>query len=294
MPSPVTVREPAVSGLFYPSQPDELFESIHRCFTHPMGPGLFPKNNPAASAERVECLIVPHAGYDYSGPVAAHSYNVAYNLFCQASESVTVVILGPNHYGIGSGLAVSPSDYWKTPIGLKMVNTTLRKSICDSCELIDVDDIAHMREHSIEVQLPFLQVISQKKADWSFLPISMMLQDIDTATQLGDAITRLVEKSTGRFLIIGSSDLTHYESQAQASTKDSSLLNQVSKIDLAGFYSVLESKMISSCGYGAIGTVLRICSNLGKKVGTLLKYATSGDITGDLSSVVGYPAVRFT
>ena len=169
------VREPAVSGIFYPSDPGELYESIHRCFTHPLGPGRFPKNRSGDTISRVECLIVPHAGYLYSGPVAAHSYNVAYDFFCEGGESTTVVILGPNHHGNGSGLAVSEADYWRTPIGVTSINKDLRNALRDACDLVDVDDSAHLREHSIEVQIPFLQVISHSRGEWSFLPISMML-----------------------------------------------------------------------------------------------------------------------
>lgn len=292
LPSGAVLREPAVAGMFYPSDPEILFESIHRCFTHSLGPGRFPTKRSGPS-KRVECLVVPHAGYEYSGPIAAHSYNVAFDIFCESKGTLNVIILGPNHYGIGSGLAISSADGWKTPSGVIDVNKELRRSLCNSCEIVDVNDGAHSREHSIEVQLPFLQAISRNSTGWSFLPVSMMLQDIETAIELGDAITKIISESPGRFLVIASSDLTHYESQVQAKLKDENLLDQVKKVDLTGFYTVLERSSVSACGYGPIAAVLHIASSLGKSAAAVLKYATSGDVTGDYSSVVGYPSVRF-
>ena len=148
-----------MAGMFYPSQPDELFETIHRCFTHPLGPGRFPTKHSHHYRERVECLIVPHAGYEYSGPIAAHSYEVAYDYLSDDRDDVTVLILGPNHHGVGSGLAVSSVESWKTPMGTIEVSKNMRDRLCESCELVDVDDLALVGDHSIEVQVPFLLVI---------------------------------------------------------------------------------------------------------------------------------------
>ena len=141
--------------MFYPSNPDELFETIHGCFTHSLGPGRFPTRSSTHSTERVECLVVPHAGYEYSGPVAAHSYEVAYNFLSDHKDNVTVLILGPNHHGIGSGLAISAAESWKTPMGKIEVSKELRERLCESCAIIDVDDVAHLGEHSIEVSNEF-------------------------------------------------------------------------------------------------------------------------------------------
>lgn len=292
LPSQVGVREPAVAGTFYPADAESLLESIHRCFTHPLGPGHFLNKSINALKEKTECLIVPHAGYEYSGPIAAHAYDVAYNFFNSNREHVSVIIIGPNHYGIGSALAISSANMWKTPLGNIEINKKLSKEILDICNIVRVDDSAHKNEHSIEVQVPFLQVVS-RKTEWKLLPISMALQDIDTSRQLGNAITELVLKSQDRFLIIGSSDLTHYEPQSQATNKDLNLLDQAKKMDLMSFYASLENKSITSCGYGAIATVMHVAHGLGKKKATILKYATSGDITGIYTSVVGYPSVRF-
>ena len=289
------IRLPAVAGLFYPINKEDLFESVHRCFTHPLGPGRFPQNKDSEKTKtnRVECLIVPHAGYEFSGPVAAHSYAVASSFFQASSDkATTVIIIGPNHYGIGSDLALSPTEYWMTPIGNVKVNVDISKELSSTCEILDNDELAHSKEHSIEVQLPFLQTVSKNKCNWSFVPISMMLQDLDTSEQLAKAIFDVINNSEGDFLVIGSSDLTHYEPQEQATEKDLKLLEQVRNLDLAGFYRVLERHSITACGYGAIATVMNVARELGRERGVVLKYSTSGDVTDDSSSVVGY-SVRF-
>jgi AmmeMemoRadiSam system protein B len=287
-------RLPVVAGSFYPADKDELFETIHQCFTHRLGPGAFPSSRSARKGFPTECLIVPHAGYDFSGPVAAHSYNVAFEFFHTAKNNAkSVIIVGPNHYGIGSGVTISRADSWETPLGTVRVDQQLSKELQHKCELIDRDDTAHSREHSIEVQLPFLQAISGCSGNWSFLPISLMMQDSRTATELGNAIFEFVVSHKGSFLIIGSSDLTHYENQEQAARKDSMLLRQTSALDLQGFYTVLQRENITACGYGAIATLMQIAKRLGRSRGELLKYSTSGDVTGEKSSVVGYSSMRF-
>ncbi len=166
-------------------------------------------------------------------------------------------------------------------------------AIQEKCDLIDSDKIAHSREHSIEVQLPFLQVVSGKTNPWSFVPMSLMMQDSRTAQQIGDAIFDIVKDSDKSFLLLASSDLTHYEPQEQATKKDHLLIAEASKMDLSGFYSTLQRNAITSCGYGAIASLMQVARRLRRSKGELLKYATSGAITGDNSAVVGYPSMRF-
>ncbi len=178
-----SIRLPSVSGQFYPSDRDELHELIHRCFTHALGPGKFPSASSVLNSQeisRVECLIVPHAGFIYSGPVAAHSYRIAFDFFQKFKDekNTTVVILGPNHYGIGSGIALSGATKWRTPLGDVKVASELGKILTLSSNIIDVDEVAHSREHSIEVQIPFVQTMGSFSSDsFSILPISLMLQD---------------------------------------------------------------------------------------------------------------------
>ncbi|MDA4110962.1 MAG: AmmeMemoRadiSam system protein B [Thaumarchaeota archaeon] len=293
----IDTRPAAVAGQFYPSDRDELYEIIHWSFTHPLGPGRFPsKSEFSPEMERVECLIVPHAGYVYSGPVAAHSFNIAHNFFQQYKnqDQINIVILGPNHYGLGSGVAVSAASFWETPLGKFKVNSELARDLAEKSNIIDIDDASHSREHSIEVQIPFIQALSSHvKATISLLPVSLMLQDSETTKEIAEEIGGIIRSIDVPFLVLGSSDLTHYEPQESASLKDRKLLEQVQNLNLAAYYNIIERLNVSACGYGAISAVMQISKMFGKKKGNLLKYASSGDTSGDKSAVVGYSSVHF-
>lgn len=295
----LSIRQPAVAGQFYPSEKDELYELIHRSFTSSIGPGKFPSPSISQSIEEistVECFIVPHAGYIYSGPVAAHSYKVAFDFFqkFKGEERIIVFIFGPNHYGIGSGVALSGATKWRTPLGDVALASDHVKILASDSRIMDIDDIAHSREHSIEVQVPFLQATAGSLIEKvSIIPICLMLQDIDTAVEVGGEVFSLIEQMKSPVLVIGSSDFTHYEPHEKASLKDHALLEEVTKLQIPTFYNVLERRNVTACGYGAIATVMHISHKLGKRRGLLLKYATSGDTSGDKSSVVGYSAVHF-
>lgn len=298
------VRAPGMAGYFYPGSRDNLLQEIRRCFhDKKIGPGTSlppeatakPDTIPQKQPAHVECFIVPHAGYAYSGPVAAHSYSKAYELSISSQKRVTAIVLGPNHYGIGSGVALSPSAEWETPLGRVAINKSISKEISDLSGVIDTDDLAHSREHSIEVQLPFLQSLAQGRS-LSIVPICLMLQDRETAEEIAETIFKVLQSKKNQddsVLIIGSSDLTHYEPQKQANAKDAKLLDNVEKLDVLSYYSTLERNNITACGYGAIAAVMAISKRLGKKKGLILKYATSGDTGGDAGSVVGYSAVHF-
>jgi MEMO1 family protein len=303
-----TVRLPVVAGLFYPRERNELIESIRNCFTHRLGPGRVPaalqqeppKNDAPKASEsepRVECLIVPHAAYQFSGPVAAHSFLVVSD-FIQSLENVArfrTIIVGPNHNGVGSGVALSPAASWRTPLGDARLDEDIVKSLARKSNIVDLDAVAHMYEHSIEVQIPFLQAImGTNKNELRFVPISLMLQDRLTAEQVGDEILESIRGSEDSYLILGSSDLTHYAPDEIAKSHDLKLMAAAESMDLIKYYATLERLDINSCGYGAIATVIHIAKKLGKKKGTMLKYATSGDVTRDESSVVGYPSVHFS
>jgi MEMO1 family protein len=294
------VRPPAVAGQFYPSDKDELYELIHWSFTSSLGPGKFPTLNYALDIDhnsKFRVVVVPHAGYIYSGPVAAHSYEIVFNFFQEFrnAKDLAVVILGPNHYGLGSGVAISGADFWETPLGRVRVAKDIRKRMISESNIVDIDDLAHSREHSIEVQVPFIQAMAGSNPDRiSIVPVSMMLQDIETAREVGETLYSAVRSSETPCLIIGSSDLTHYEPHDIAYRQDHFLLAEVEKINLTSFYAVLERNNISACGYGAIAAVMHLSKKFGLSKGVLLKYATSGDTSGDRSSVVGYSSVHFT
>ena len=278
----MSVRRPAVAGSFYPDDPDELRKMVHDSYLHPLGPGALP---PARDDRRgVGACVCPHAGYQYSGPVAAHSY-----LWLSSVRTPElVVIVGPNHYGIGSGVSTFREGSWETPLGRVPVDSEATSQIVKLTGLVDFDPEAHKREHSIEVQLPFLQELY---GSFKLLPISLTFQDIETARELGRGLSKML---AGRdVILIASSDLTHYEPADVAREKDTALLDAVQRLDIEAFYRVLEERMVTACGYGAIATVIEASRLLGFKRGELHKYANSGDTTGDNAAVVGYPSVVF-
>lgn len=277
------VRRPAVAGQFYPSDPAELSSLIDHCYLHPLGPGKSPPA-PKSRAD-VVAVVCPHAGYVYSGPVAAHSYLHVSSLV----DPELIVVVAPNHYGVGSGVSTFREGEWETPLGRMKVDADAAKKLVSLQDMVVMDPEAHRLEHSLEVQLPFLQKIFGDSVP--FLPISLVFQDMDTASALAVALSKLLRGR--RAVLVASSDLTHYESAQSARRKDTVLLNRVLEMDLSGFYSTLEELNVTACGFGAIATVMETAKSLGLMKAELLKYATSGDTSGDNVQVVGYGALRF-
>jgi len=277
------VRKPAVAGQFYPSDSTELSTLIDECYLHRLGPGKKPPAPP--SRDDVVAVVSPHAGYVYSGPVAAHSYLHVSSL----RSPDLIVVVAPNHYGIGSGVSTFQSGEWETPLGRMRVDSEAARQLTEFAEIVAFDPGAQRLEHSLEVQLPFIQKIYGDAIP--LLPISLLFQDIDTAKTISSALVKLC--GGRRVVFIASSDLTHYEPAAVAREKDSALIEQVLKMDLEGFYSTLERLNVSACGFGAIATVMETARSLGLHRAELLKYASSGDTSGDNLQVVGYGALRF-
>jgi AmmeMemoRadiSam system protein B len=277
------VRKPAVAGTFYPSSPKDLSRTLEACYLHLLGPGRKPPAPPGTS--RTVAVVAPHAGYEYSGPVAAHSYLHVSSL----PDPELIVVVAPNHYGIGSGVSTFKEGFWETPLGRLRVDPVASEKLVKEAGVATFDPGAHKMEHSLEVQLPFLQMIYGDSVP--FLPVSLLFQDMGTAEAVAGALAEIVRGR--RAVIVASSDLTHYEPAAEARTKDSSLLERVVAMDINGFYSTLERLNVTACGYGAIATVMKVSEALGLRKGELLKYATSGDTTGDNLQVVGYGSVRF-
>ncbi len=278
------VRAPAVAGSFYEAEEPDLRERINSCFVHHLGPGKLP---PAPEPQKkIFGLVLPHAGYVYSGPIAAHGYYLCSGIV----DLELAVIIGPNHWGIGSGVATCPGDYWKTPMGNLAIDKDAAKQLVDSSGIVDYDETAHAREHSIEVHLPFLQFI--KGSDLKILPVSMALQDIDTAVEVGKSLASFLNKRSA--ILIASSDFTHYEKHEVASRKDSEAIRAITELDVKKHYSTIQRMNISACGYGPIAAVMTAVKVLGARGGRLLKYATSGDTGGDFTSVVGYASIAFT
>jgi len=277
-------RPPAVAGAFYESSPEALINRIKWCFTHRLGPGELPKKALIRSKESIG-YVVPHAGYMYSGPIAAHAY------FKIALEGLpeTFIILGPNHTGIGTAVSVYDRGEWITPLGKVGIDSELALEIVKHSNYIDVNYEAHRYEHSIEVQLPFLQYIF---GDFKFVPIVIMYQVPEIAEDIANSIVEATRKLRRDVVILASSDMTHYEPHEIAYKKDQEVLNAIIKLKPKEVYDIIVNKDISMCGVGPVLTLLYVAIKLGYKNGELLKYATSGDITGDLSAVVGYASVR--
>jgi AmmeMemoRadiSam system protein B len=278
-------RAPAVAGVFYPSAADELNRLIELSFKERrFGPGDLPPSK-GLGRRRIYGIISPHAGYIYSGAVAANGYYETSSM-----NFDRVVIIGPNHYGIGTGLATVRDGIWETPLGQVEIDTELASRISENSGILDFDDLAHSRDHCLEVQLPFLQYI--KKNQFKLVPIIMIMQDKVTASEIGESIADSTRALNA--LLIASSDFTHYEPNSEAHRKDGELIEAILSLDISIFYTTLERLNVSACGYGAIASIMTAAKALGATKGELLRYATSGDILGDTNNVVGYASIIFT
>jgi len=279
-------RRAAVSGMFYEGGRGELVRSIEDCFLGSFGPGRLPET----AAERkgqVLGLVSPHAGFVYSGSAAAWAYDAL------ASDGVPdiAVIIGPNHHGLGAAVAVDTEPEWDTPLGTVRVDTETAEMIAKLSGYARADSFAHTREHSIEVQLPFLQFIGGGAI--RIVPIAIAsLSDSDAGvlvTDLGGAIVKALAGKSA--VLIASTDFTHYESRASAQAKDDLALERIVALDSAGLLRVVGERSISMCGAVGTAVMLEACKALGARSARRLAYYTSGDVIGDASQVVGYGAV---
>ncbi len=278
-------RRPAVAGNFYPAEKDRLIEAIEGSFLHRLGPGRLPE--PSMMRRRLSVgYIVPHAGYMYSGPVAAHSY---YSLALEGPPE-TIIIIGPNHQGFGSLVATYSEGVWETPLGEVEIDSEVVKELVKRSKFLDIDDRAHKFEHSVEVQLPFLQYIFDSK--FKLVPIVLLHQTLEISRDLAKAIASLRRDLGIDYVLIASSDFTHYETHESASRKDSIALENIKRLDPEGLFASIEKYEISMCGPGAVATLLYLGREEGAKEAEVLKYATSGDVIGEREWVVGYAAVR--
>ena len=279
------MRKPAVAGSFYDGSAAGLRRQIEDCFKHPLGPGALP-GSARAVERRILGLVSPHAGYIYSGPVAANGF------FQIAAEGKpqTVVILGPNHRGLGAAVAVGGQDAWQTPLGSVEIDVEVGQAIVSATRWARLDDLAHSMEHSIEVQVPFLQYIYEN--GFRIVPISMLRQDWEVSRELGRAVAAALKGKNA--VIIASSDFSHYESQSMAGKKDHLALEAILNLEPERLEETVISHSITMCGPGPVMSMLTACKALGAKKARLLRYATSGDITGDHSQVVGYASVEVT
>jgi hypothetical protein len=279
----MSVRRPSVAGAFYPAKPGRLKKLIENCFNHTLGPGSLPSKR--SQNRNILSIVSPHAGYIYSGPSAAHGY---FNL-AEQKKPDTIIILGPNHTGWGSPISMMGEGAWETPLGHVPINEDLAKEIFNKSELIDLNETAHTREHSIEVQLPFLQYIY---GDFKFIPICMGIQDLETSKEIGKTLAKIGQSND--ILIIASSDLSHQETQETANRKDKLVLDSILGLDEIELQRQIFLHRITACGYGPISTAVVASKLLGAQKAELLSYYTSGDIIGQYSGVVGYASVKIS
>ncbi len=275
------LRKPVVAGVFYPVERDALAKTIKECFLGPLGPGDLPQLQKNPLPKPVG-LIVPHAGYMYSGQVAAWGY---YEL-SKKGRPHTVVLIGPNHTGYGKPVSIYPSGAWKTPFGDVKVNEDGVHFIIENSKFVEADFNAHRMEHSLEVQLPFLQYLYGD--DFMIIPITMMDQSPEAVVDLSKALLRYLSIYPNT-LVVASTDLNHYDSHETTLKKDSLIIEAIEKNDTQLLYDAVYVHHVSACGYGAIATLMLL--GLGRP--RILKHATSGEVSGDYLEVVGYLSVIY-
>ncbi len=278
------VRMPVVAGRFYEGKEDLLQKRLENCFLGPLGPGKLPEGEPG-STRSLKAAIAPHAGYMYSGMPAAHTF---LRIF-EDGIPEHIVMLGPNHTGIGARLAVCNDD-WQTPLGVAQFDSILGDAIVKEDEYATNDCIAHSNEHSLEVQVPFLQYAFGPGV--SFVPICVSDQSFAVCESIGKTIAKLADEMD--ILVLASSDFTHFESAESARKKDNQAMEYLEFLDAEGFLSFVRQHRVSICGAGPIAAAVVFAKERGATQFKLLKYTTSGDITKDDSSVVAYVAATIT
>lgn len=266
------IRSPAVAGRFYPSDPRELAAEID-IYAPP-------------DAEKLPALgcVVPHAGYMYSGHVAGAVYS-------SLQIPSRCILLGPRHFPRGQPMAILTQGSWQTPFGEAPIDSDLASKLAHAFPLLRGDAVAHEREHSLEVQIPFLQRLVP---DLRFVPVVLASDRYHTLEQLGQAVAKVVSAESEPVLVIASSDMNHYESDAITREKDRKAIERILALDPRGLYDTVRKEGITMCGYAATVAMLVAMIQLGAKGAKLVRYATSGDVTGDRNEVVGYAGVTIT
>ncbi len=263
------VREPAVAGRFYPANAERLRTDIES-FLSPLSP----------KSRAIACMV-PHAGYMYSGAVAGA-------VFSRLDISASCIVLGPNHTGRGHPLAIMGKGAWRTPLGEVRIDADLASDLIKEFPALSADSAAHHSEHAIEVELPFLQVC---RPDTKFVPIAIGTGQLVLLEQLGEALAEVVKKRRTPVLIVASSDMNHYEDDVTTRAKDRKAIEKILALDAPGLYETVIKESISMCGFGPAVAMLTAARRLGAQKAELVQYATSGDVSGDRTLVVGYAGI---
>jgi MEMO1 family protein len=267
------LRHPAVAGRFYPRDPDDLRTEATGYLSQSSAVHQPP-------VEAVGC-IAPHAGYMFSGHVAGA-------VFARVKVPQRCVVLCPNHTGMGRALAILSDGAWETPLGDVTIDTELAAALKHRFPALQEDSAAHRAEHAAEVELPFLQL---RQPELKFVPIALGTGQFEPLEQLGQALADVIAGQKDPVLIVASSDMNHYESDAITRVKDHRAIERILTLDPRGLYDVVTQQNISMCGFGPAVAMLTAARQLGAKSAELVKYATSGDVSGDRDLVVGYAGV---
>ena len=268
------LRLPAVAGRFYPSDPKEL-AALVRQYSQPSS------QHPVAT---VRACLVPHAGYMYSGHVAGAVY-------ARIAFPQKVIVLGVRHYPRGEPAAILSGGAWRTPLGDASIDAVLAEEVQRECPLLREDSVAHSGEHSLEVQIPFLQVLAP---GFSFVPVALGTVRFESLVNVGEALAHVLRDSKESVLLLTTSDLNHYEDDATTRIKDQKAIDRLLVFDPRGLYDTCRNEEISMCGLGPAVAMLTALNKLGAKKSELVKYATSADVSGDRSQVVGYAGMVFS
>ena len=268
-----TVRRPAVAGRFYPARAEVLSRDLDKY--------LAAEEAASGKIENALGCVVPHAGYKYSGPVAGAVYS-------RLPARACYIILCPNHFGRGAPLAMMSAGSWLTPLGEVPVDGALARAVRQGSHLITEDAEAHSEEHSLEVQLPFLQ---RAVKEFTFVPIAIGIAGYAALESVGRGVAQAVESAAQRPLIIASSDMNHNEPDSITRVKDRKAIDAILALDPQRLYEVIRREDISMCGYGPTIAMLTAAKELGARSAELVKYATSADTSGDRSAVVGYAGI---
>lgn len=268
------LRLPAVAGRFYPSDPEELTALIRKSVV----------SDPNDSPTQVRACLVPHAGYVYSGHVAGA-------VLGRIALPRKIIILGVRHYPRGEPAAILSSGAWRTPLGDARIDEELAEALKKACPLLREDSVAHSSEHSLEVQLPFLQVLAP---EFTFVPVALGTVRFESLVSVGGAIARVLAASKENVLLLTTSDLNHYEDDATTRIKDHKAIEQLLALNPRGLYDACRNEEISMCGLGPAVAMLTALNALAAKKPELVKYATSADVSGDRSAVVGYAGMIFS
>ncbi len=260
------IRRAAVSGSFYAGTRDRLRLQVE---------DLLPRS---ATPEHTIGVVAPHAGYMYSGKVAGAVYS-------RVEFPDVFVILGPNHTGLGAGAAIMTYGQWETPLGKVPIDADLGKAILGNSSVLEEDHLGHIREHSIEVQLPFLQYLDRP---FSFVPICLFSHEYAACQEVGQAVAKAVRETKKRVLLVASSDMSHYISRDEATRKDRKAIDAILALDPEGLHRVVRREGISMCGFHPTTAMLVAAKSLGASTVDLVKYTDSGEVTRDLHEVVAY------